>query len=128
MIRRPPRSTHCISSAASDVYKRQIMESANPLEEPYLKLKSSDGRVFYVLERVARTSKTIRTMMESKGAMIEQSRNEISFPDIRSDVLEIVVEYFYYKLLNEGKENREEFKIPAQLGLDVLVASIYLQT
>eukprot|EP00826_Nyctotherus_ovalis_P039356 TRINITY_DN3782_c0_g4_i6.p1 TRINITY_DN3782_c0_g4~~TRINITY_DN3782_c0_g4_i6.p1 ORF type:complete len:744 (+),score=180.37 TRINITY_DN3782_c0_g4_i6:35-2233(+) len=25
MIRRPPRSTHCISSAASDVYKRQIM-------------------------------------------------------------------------------------------------------
>eukprot|EP00825_Cyclidium_porcatum_P042439 TRINITY_DN580_c0_g1_i3.p1 TRINITY_DN580_c0_g1~~TRINITY_DN580_c0_g1_i3.p1 ORF type:complete len:520 (-),score=79.20 TRINITY_DN580_c0_g1_i3:1234-2793(-) len=27
MIRRPPRSTHCISSAASDVYKRQIFNS-----------------------------------------------------------------------------------------------------
>ena len=26
MIRRPPRSTHCISSAASDVYKRQQQE------------------------------------------------------------------------------------------------------
>jgi len=26
MIRRPPRSTHCISSAASDVYKRQALE------------------------------------------------------------------------------------------------------
>ena len=25
MIRRPPRSTHCISSAASDVYKRQVI-------------------------------------------------------------------------------------------------------
>jgi len=25
MIRRPPRSTHCISSAASDVYKRQLL-------------------------------------------------------------------------------------------------------
>eukprot|EP00826_Nyctotherus_ovalis_P006108 TRINITY_DN11413_c0_g2_i6.p1 TRINITY_DN11413_c0_g2~~TRINITY_DN11413_c0_g2_i6.p1 ORF type:complete len:112 (+),score=36.90 TRINITY_DN11413_c0_g2_i6:28-336(+) len=25
MIRRPPRSTHCISSAASDVYKRQVV-------------------------------------------------------------------------------------------------------
>eukprot|EP00825_Cyclidium_porcatum_P003956 TRINITY_DN11839_c0_g1_i2.p5 TRINITY_DN11839_c0_g1~~TRINITY_DN11839_c0_g1_i2.p5 ORF type:complete len:136 (-),score=20.06 TRINITY_DN11839_c0_g1_i2:1516-1923(-) len=25
MIRRPPRSTHCISSAASDVYKRQML-------------------------------------------------------------------------------------------------------
>ena len=27
MIRRPPRSTHCISSAASDVYKRQVQFS-----------------------------------------------------------------------------------------------------
>eukprot|EP00826_Nyctotherus_ovalis_P016091 TRINITY_DN14634_c0_g1_i9.p1 TRINITY_DN14634_c0_g1~~TRINITY_DN14634_c0_g1_i9.p1 ORF type:complete len:110 (-),score=27.37 TRINITY_DN14634_c0_g1_i9:94-399(-) len=26
MIRRPPRSTHCISSAASDVYKRQVFQ------------------------------------------------------------------------------------------------------
>ena len=26
MIRRPPRSTHCISSAASEVYKRQERE------------------------------------------------------------------------------------------------------
>ena len=35
MIRRPPRSTHCISSAASDVYKRQVCplcESGFPLE------------------------------------------------------------------------------------------------
>eukprot|EP00826_Nyctotherus_ovalis_P022739 TRINITY_DN1756_c0_g2_i2.p1 TRINITY_DN1756_c0_g2~~TRINITY_DN1756_c0_g2_i2.p1 ORF type:complete len:337 (+),score=109.33 TRINITY_DN1756_c0_g2_i2:29-1012(+) len=29
MIRRPPRSTHCISSAASDVYKRQILHIYN---------------------------------------------------------------------------------------------------
>eukprot|EP00825_Cyclidium_porcatum_P025477 TRINITY_DN27684_c0_g1_i2.p3 TRINITY_DN27684_c0_g1~~TRINITY_DN27684_c0_g1_i2.p3 ORF type:complete len:150 (-),score=35.36 TRINITY_DN27684_c0_g1_i2:58-507(-) len=29
MIRRPPRSTHCISSAASDVYKRQPLTSLN---------------------------------------------------------------------------------------------------
>ena len=28
MVRRPPRSTHCISSAASDVYKRQQRRSA----------------------------------------------------------------------------------------------------
>eukprot|EP00825_Cyclidium_porcatum_P046350 TRINITY_DN7262_c0_g1_i2.p1 TRINITY_DN7262_c0_g1~~TRINITY_DN7262_c0_g1_i2.p1 ORF type:complete len:117 (-),score=26.45 TRINITY_DN7262_c0_g1_i2:68-418(-) len=27
MIRRPPRSTHCISSAASDVYKRQLHDA-----------------------------------------------------------------------------------------------------
>ena len=29
MIRRPPRSTHCISSAASDVYKRQNNNNKN---------------------------------------------------------------------------------------------------
>eukprot|EP00825_Cyclidium_porcatum_P003514 TRINITY_DN11632_c0_g1_i3.p2 TRINITY_DN11632_c0_g1~~TRINITY_DN11632_c0_g1_i3.p2 ORF type:complete len:135 (-),score=24.80 TRINITY_DN11632_c0_g1_i3:105-509(-) len=28
MIRRPPRSTHCISSAASDVYKRQVLNAS----------------------------------------------------------------------------------------------------
>ena len=32
MIRRPPRSTHCISSAASDVYKRQILIAPNVAE------------------------------------------------------------------------------------------------
>eukprot|EP00825_Cyclidium_porcatum_P028007 TRINITY_DN30392_c0_g1_i1.p2 TRINITY_DN30392_c0_g1~~TRINITY_DN30392_c0_g1_i1.p2 ORF type:complete len:221 (-),score=13.22 TRINITY_DN30392_c0_g1_i1:143-805(-) len=33
MIRRPPRSTHCISSAASDVYKRQYQRRVHgPLE------------------------------------------------------------------------------------------------
>eukprot|EP00826_Nyctotherus_ovalis_P031189 TRINITY_DN248_c0_g2_i12.p1 TRINITY_DN248_c0_g2~~TRINITY_DN248_c0_g2_i12.p1 ORF type:complete len:174 (-),score=35.93 TRINITY_DN248_c0_g2_i12:387-851(-) len=30
MIRRPPRSTHCISSAASDVYKRQTLYALYP--------------------------------------------------------------------------------------------------
>eukprot|EP00826_Nyctotherus_ovalis_P027261 TRINITY_DN2128_c0_g2_i5.p1 TRINITY_DN2128_c0_g2~~TRINITY_DN2128_c0_g2_i5.p1 ORF type:complete len:106 (+),score=5.85 TRINITY_DN2128_c0_g2_i5:25-318(+) len=31
MIRRPPRSTHCISSAASDVYKRQLLLRSLPV-------------------------------------------------------------------------------------------------
>ena len=35
MIRRPPRSTHCISSAASDVYKRQnSWRSCTPMRQP----------------------------------------------------------------------------------------------
>eukprot|EP00825_Cyclidium_porcatum_P049627 TRINITY_DN8626_c0_g1_i1.p1 TRINITY_DN8626_c0_g1~~TRINITY_DN8626_c0_g1_i1.p1 ORF type:complete len:110 (+),score=35.69 TRINITY_DN8626_c0_g1_i1:145-474(+) len=33
MIRRPPRSTHCISSAASDVYKRQVHGNAEYMGE-----------------------------------------------------------------------------------------------
>ena len=31
MVRRPPGSTHCISLAASDVYKRQVTEELAPL-------------------------------------------------------------------------------------------------
>eukprot|EP00826_Nyctotherus_ovalis_P014333 TRINITY_DN1398_c0_g1_i11.p2 TRINITY_DN1398_c0_g1~~TRINITY_DN1398_c0_g1_i11.p2 ORF type:complete len:120 (-),score=51.00 TRINITY_DN1398_c0_g1_i11:121-459(-) len=33
MIRRPPRSTHCISSAASDVYKRQPLTKEEMFED-----------------------------------------------------------------------------------------------
>eukprot|EP00826_Nyctotherus_ovalis_P059193 TRINITY_DN820_c0_g5_i4.p1 TRINITY_DN820_c0_g5~~TRINITY_DN820_c0_g5_i4.p1 ORF type:complete len:136 (+),score=67.18 TRINITY_DN820_c0_g5_i4:25-408(+) len=33
MLRRPPRSTHCISSAASDVYKRQMKRCADEVRQ-----------------------------------------------------------------------------------------------
>ena len=36
MTRRPPRSTHCISSAASDVYKRQFLNKADQVDDPEL--------------------------------------------------------------------------------------------
>ena len=42
MIRRPPRSTHCISSAASDVYKRQqyiLSATENKIFKPSKKIK-----------------------------------------------------------------------------------------
>eukprot|EP00825_Cyclidium_porcatum_P042322 TRINITY_DN576_c0_g1_i8.p2 TRINITY_DN576_c0_g1~~TRINITY_DN576_c0_g1_i8.p2 ORF type:complete len:309 (+),score=48.47 TRINITY_DN576_c0_g1_i8:121-1047(+) len=35
MIRRPPRSTHCISSAASDVYKRQYQRRVHGIKNPH---------------------------------------------------------------------------------------------
>ena len=35
MIRRPPRSTHCISSAASDVYKRQLLHHSRSVAIPF---------------------------------------------------------------------------------------------
>eukprot|EP00826_Nyctotherus_ovalis_P024567 TRINITY_DN18986_c0_g1_i1.p1 TRINITY_DN18986_c0_g1~~TRINITY_DN18986_c0_g1_i1.p1 ORF type:complete len:538 (-),score=92.57 TRINITY_DN18986_c0_g1_i1:123-1715(-) len=38
MIRRPPRSTHCISSAASDVYKRQELKNQIDINNPDSKL------------------------------------------------------------------------------------------
>eukprot|EP00825_Cyclidium_porcatum_P037614 TRINITY_DN4187_c0_g1_i1.p7 TRINITY_DN4187_c0_g1~~TRINITY_DN4187_c0_g1_i1.p7 ORF type:complete len:114 (-),score=11.20 TRINITY_DN4187_c0_g1_i1:2409-2750(-) len=41
MIRRPPRSTHCISSAASDVYKRQEYMGSVPGMKSKSVLRSS---------------------------------------------------------------------------------------
>jgi len=48
MIRRPPRSTHCISSAASDVYKRQTQEGVVVAvgDDESIKVKAKD-RVLY---------------------------------------------------------------------------------
>eukprot|EP00825_Cyclidium_porcatum_P020775 TRINITY_DN23406_c0_g1_i1.p1 TRINITY_DN23406_c0_g1~~TRINITY_DN23406_c0_g1_i1.p1 ORF type:complete len:129 (-),score=21.12 TRINITY_DN23406_c0_g1_i1:76-462(-) len=43
MIRRPPRSTHCISSAASDVYKRQLFEARKP-KRPAI-ISEAEGKV-----------------------------------------------------------------------------------
>ena len=47
MIRRPPRSTHCISSAASDVYKRQYL---NRLSDTIRTLQSTPGRLTQTAE------------------------------------------------------------------------------
>eukprot|EP00825_Cyclidium_porcatum_P008465 TRINITY_DN14215_c0_g1_i3.p2 TRINITY_DN14215_c0_g1~~TRINITY_DN14215_c0_g1_i3.p2 ORF type:complete len:335 (+),score=89.96 TRINITY_DN14215_c0_g1_i3:145-1149(+) len=46
MIRRPPRSTHCISSAASDVYKRQIYDITQFRKE------FIDSKKFYLGENI----------------------------------------------------------------------------
>ena len=42
MPRRPPRSTHCISSAASDVYKRQLHDCVNDLHHLIDLLETQD--------------------------------------------------------------------------------------
>eukprot|EP00825_Cyclidium_porcatum_P012654 TRINITY_DN1660_c0_g1_i1.p3 TRINITY_DN1660_c0_g1~~TRINITY_DN1660_c0_g1_i1.p3 ORF type:complete len:133 (+),score=17.56 TRINITY_DN1660_c0_g1_i1:28-426(+) len=47
MIRRPPRSTHCISSAASDVYKRQYqrrVHGASGKQNQLLKQEAASGQ------------------------------------------------------------------------------------
>ena len=43
MIRRPPRSTHCISSAASDVYKRQQLDTNKINLTKSLDIKDENG-------------------------------------------------------------------------------------
>eukprot|EP00826_Nyctotherus_ovalis_P053197 TRINITY_DN6876_c0_g2_i15.p1 TRINITY_DN6876_c0_g2~~TRINITY_DN6876_c0_g2_i15.p1 ORF type:complete len:134 (-),score=17.49 TRINITY_DN6876_c0_g2_i15:48-416(-) len=51
MIRRPPRSTHCISSAASDVYKRQILYFA--IGTTYLSLEKYHEAEAYINKAIS---------------------------------------------------------------------------
>eukprot|EP00825_Cyclidium_porcatum_P052276 TRINITY_DN9856_c0_g1_i1.p1 TRINITY_DN9856_c0_g1~~TRINITY_DN9856_c0_g1_i1.p1 ORF type:complete len:164 (-),score=32.29 TRINITY_DN9856_c0_g1_i1:63-554(-) len=55
MIRRPPRSTHCISSAASDVYKRQSHNNLDKQQSEKslnsLKMDSTEDEVACYLEK-----------------------------------------------------------------------------
>eukprot|EP00825_Cyclidium_porcatum_P011068 TRINITY_DN15663_c0_g1_i2.p1 TRINITY_DN15663_c0_g1~~TRINITY_DN15663_c0_g1_i2.p1 ORF type:complete len:238 (+),score=10.86 TRINITY_DN15663_c0_g1_i2:79-792(+) len=76
MIRRPPRSTHCISSAASDVYKRQglykekeeLPSTKKLLEENQL---DSLARIFvekrYTLKDNVHFSKVFLNVLENQG-------------------------------------------------------------
>ena len=57
MIRRPPRSTQSRSSAASDVYKRQVPDDPS---KPYdikdvIRLVADEGRFFEIHEHYAQT-------------------------------------------------------------------------
>eukprot|EP00825_Cyclidium_porcatum_P003822 TRINITY_DN11773_c0_g1_i2.p1 TRINITY_DN11773_c0_g1~~TRINITY_DN11773_c0_g1_i2.p1 ORF type:complete len:164 (-),score=48.62 TRINITY_DN11773_c0_g1_i2:272-763(-) len=52
MIRRPPRSTHCISSAASDVYKRQI-EQLTWLNNLFQELFKLDNKYQYSTQNIS---------------------------------------------------------------------------
>eukprot|EP00826_Nyctotherus_ovalis_P057270 TRINITY_DN7822_c0_g2_i1.p1 TRINITY_DN7822_c0_g2~~TRINITY_DN7822_c0_g2_i1.p1 ORF type:complete len:167 (-),score=53.67 TRINITY_DN7822_c0_g2_i1:182-655(-) len=71
MIRRPPRSTHCISSAASDVYKRQVHNQRRVLEQFNWKMMSKEILVAeddkfcqMMLTGILKSSGAVATMTE----------------------------------------------------------------
>eukprot|EP00826_Nyctotherus_ovalis_P061160 TRINITY_DN8673_c0_g1_i3.p2 TRINITY_DN8673_c0_g1~~TRINITY_DN8673_c0_g1_i3.p2 ORF type:complete len:151 (+),score=42.20 TRINITY_DN8673_c0_g1_i3:22-453(+) len=71
MIRRPPRSTHCISSAASDVYKRQVLKNAQ-LNEQSRKL----GELSLQFEELKISKEKIQGEVEVKVRQIEDLSKE----------------------------------------------------
>eukprot|EP00826_Nyctotherus_ovalis_P036429 TRINITY_DN3227_c0_g1_i18.p1 TRINITY_DN3227_c0_g1~~TRINITY_DN3227_c0_g1_i18.p1 ORF type:complete len:188 (+),score=49.63 TRINITY_DN3227_c0_g1_i18:25-564(+) len=69
MIRRPPRSTHCISSAASDVYKRQdyVFSLSDFKEIPEFTLSDSGFSSICTLKTNVHYSKRRKTKSESRN-------------------------------------------------------------
>mgnify|MGYP003683396207 CR=1 FL=1 len=82
MIRRPPRSTHCISSAASDVYKRQhkyladlksatLSFNGNPL------ISEAPGSFYNELNRYMKFNSSTSLIRNSDGSINDSSLNPV---------------------------------------------------
>eukprot|EP00826_Nyctotherus_ovalis_P005910 TRINITY_DN1134_c0_g1_i14.p2 TRINITY_DN1134_c0_g1~~TRINITY_DN1134_c0_g1_i14.p2 ORF type:complete len:186 (-),score=33.75 TRINITY_DN1134_c0_g1_i14:1502-2038(-) len=116
MIRRPPRSTHCISSAASDVYKRQIKEMLN-------KCKNTKGKIIMKSSRPLNTLiNSMRVMSPCQGQPIKNPKKVFSAmnsptPDesqsfIKMDTSRIISPHIEYKKM-EHKQKRDTKKSSA---------------
>eukprot|EP00825_Cyclidium_porcatum_P024653 TRINITY_DN27027_c0_g1_i1.p2 TRINITY_DN27027_c0_g1~~TRINITY_DN27027_c0_g1_i1.p2 ORF type:complete len:204 (-),score=34.22 TRINITY_DN27027_c0_g1_i1:1461-2072(-) len=101
MIRRPPRSTHCISSAASDVYKRQYQRRVHGNQQTQFKMIKS----------------MIRLRMSSHdahygGNLVDGARMLQLFGDVATELL----------IINDGDEglfcayDNVEFLAPVYAG------------
>jgi len=93
MIRRPPRSTHCISSAASDVYKRQGESGSGKttLGKVLLRLVSPSGGRIYFLGRDI-TKLTDREMKPLRREMQIVFQDPFESLDPRMIIKEIIAE------------------------------------
>ena len=96
MIRRPPRSTHCISSAASDVYKRQVLGLEVGADD-YL------TKPFGLNELIARSRALIRRSKRNKK-YIENSKTVLEFNHIKMFLEECRVTSFNKEITLSPKE------------------------
>ena len=60
----------------------------------------------------------------------EEEEGKVNFDDISSQILEKVIEYFYFKLkyTNRTSEEIPEFEIDPEIALELLMAANFLDT
>lgn len=69
-------------------------------------------------------SGTIKVMLSGQFA---ERRGEVRFPEIPGLILEKVIQYLYYKVRYTNSVQRvPEFSIEPEIGLELLMASNYL--
>eukprot|EP00826_Nyctotherus_ovalis_P061832 TRINITY_DN8842_c0_g1_i10.p1 TRINITY_DN8842_c0_g1~~TRINITY_DN8842_c0_g1_i10.p1 ORF type:complete len:160 (+),score=64.58 TRINITY_DN8842_c0_g1_i10:22-480(+) len=113
MIRRPPRSTHCISSAASDVYKRQV--SSEDIKEERNKQEKRDTPEFANGKKVQDkavnlkvTSRSIKDQVDflTKSIFSRQQAKIKEEQQLEEDMQRLAREY--QELMNEVSEEKKE--------------------
>ena len=97
----------------------------------YIKLVSSDNKIFYVNKDVCKISKHLTQaieapMKESTDENNEQKGDGIQL-EVTSDILEICIKFMHYKTVNRKVSfDKPPFPIEPHQALDVLKAAIYL--
>jgi len=68
--------------------------------------------------------------LSTPGAFSETTSRRVDLQTISGSVLEIVCQYFYYKLkyANTASKNIPDFKVPPEMSLNLLMASNFLDT
>jgi hypothetical protein len=70
--------------------------ASEALPSKWVKLVSQEGHEFVIDRECAMISGTIKAMLS--GGFMESRQSEIQFPEIKSVVLEKVIQYMYYKV------------------------------
>jgi len=97
-------------------------------QDDMIQLVSSDEHVFWCDKQAAMVSNTIKNMLTGPGVFAENESNRIEFPDIRGEILEEVIKYFYYKLRYTNEQEPPPFDIEPSIALELLMAANYLDT
>ena len=90
----------------------------------YVKLISSDGRVFYALREEACCSSFIRSILNCP-AEDEDEVNEVTFNQVPGHLLELVCKYFDYRQCYKNADESEipDFEVPIETTLDLLIVA-----
>ena len=104
----------------------------NPLVGSVVKLTSFDGFSFYISRSCALSSSTLRSLLESPHRWAETSDSAlpvILLESIDGQSLEIVCQYFYYRLRWDGQNPPiPPFPMNLQTAEKLLLAASFLDT
>ena len=92
MIRRPPRSTHCISSAASDVYKRQSWNPNDPAAAAR-RAKAKENKIKF--ENMKQQRNQYKAGLRAAKEEIERMRQEVGMVEELKKQVESLRENIY---------------------------------
>mmetsp|Transcript_16249 Transcript_16249/g.28803 ORF Transcript_16249/g.28803 Transcript_16249/m.28803 type:complete len:101 (+) Transcript_16249:25-327(+) len=97
---------------------------SGPDELKYVKIISGEGHEFFLEAKVARLSRTIDDMLS--GGFVE-SRGEVKFPEISTEILERALQYLHYKsrYMNSTKDF-PEFAISPQEVAELTTVAHFL--